>query len=128
MRENFLGAIENFLWQAGQARHLDAVTLVRAAGNHFAQENDLVVPFAHRHIEIADAFAVLGQFGQLVVVRGEKGAGLILSWRNSATLHAIDSPSNVDVPRPISSRTTSERSVALWMMLAVSFISTMKVD
>jgi hypothetical protein len=32
------------------------------------------------------------------------------------------------VPRPISSRMTSERSVALLRMLAVSVISTMKVD
>ena len=34
----------------------------------------------------------------------------------------------MDVPRPISSRMTNERSEALLMILAVSFISTMKVD
>ncbi len=32
------------------------------------------------------------------------------------------------MPRPTSSRITSERGVAWWRMLAVSVISTMKVD
>src|SRR6187200_1632962 len=51
-----------------------------------------------------------------------------MSCRNSATLHAMDRPSKVEVPRPISSRIMRLRSVALLTMLAVSFISTMKVD
>ena len=37
-------------------------------------------------------------------------------------------PSKVAVPRPISSRMTRLRAVALFKMAAVSFISTMKVD
>jgi len=37
-------------------------------------------------------------------------------------------PSNVEVPRPISSSTTRLRDEALWRMLAVSCISTMKVE
>lgn len=53
---------------------------------------------------------------------------LMISWRCSATDQAMDRPSNVAVPLPISSRMTSERSVALLMMREVSFISTMKVD
>ncbi len=53
---------------------------------------------------------------------------LISSCRCSATDQAMDSPSKVAVPRPISSRMTSERSVALLMMSDVSFISTMNVD
>jgi hypothetical protein len=40
----------------------------------------------------------------------------------------MESPSKVEVPRPISSRITRLRSVALFTMFAVSFISTMKVD
>ncbi len=41
---------------------------------------------------------------------------------------AIDSPSKVAVPRPISSRITSERPVAWFRIAAVSTISTMKVE
>jgi hypothetical protein len=37
-------------------------------------------------------------------------------------------PSNVAVPRPISSSTTRLLDVARWRMLAVSCISTMNVD
>jgi hypothetical protein len=63
-----------------------------------------------------------------VVVGGEEGARADLSCRCSATLQAMLRPSKVLVPRPISSRMTRLRSVALLRMLAVSFISTMKVD
>src|SRR5439155_4775565 len=71
-RKDFLCAVENFPWQTGQTRDVDSVAFVRAAGDDFAQENDLLVPFAHRDIEIADAATVLGEFGQLVVVRREQ--------------------------------------------------------
>src|SRR5262249_20601686 len=73
MRENIFGAVENFFWQTGEARHVDAVTFVRATGDNFAQENDLLVPFAHRDVEIADAAAILRELGQFVVVRREQG-------------------------------------------------------
>ena len=43
-------------------------------------------------------------------------------------LQAMERPSKVEVPRPISSRMMRLRSVALFRMFAVSFISTMKVD
>ena len=47
---------------------------------------------------------------------------------SSAQAQASDSPSKVLVPRPISSMRTRECSVALCRMLAVSSISTMKVE
>src|SRR5437762_116579 len=47
---------------------------IRAAGDDLAQENDLLVPFAHSDVKVADAAAVLGEFGQLVVVRREQRA------------------------------------------------------
>ena len=50
--EDILGAIENLLWQTGQARHLDAVALVRAARDDLAEENDLLVPFPHRDVVV----------------------------------------------------------------------------
>jgi hypothetical protein len=52
----------------------------------------------------------------------------IASCRCSFTAHAIDTPSNVEVPRPTSSSTTSDRRVALARIAAVSRISTMNVD
>ena len=52
----------------------------------------------------------------------------MLLMRCSATAQAMETPSKVEVPRPISSRMTRLRSVALFMMLAVSFISTMRVE
>ena len=48
--------------------------------------------------------------------------------RCSATAQARLRPSNVDVPRPISSRMTRLREVAQCRMFAVSCISTMNVD
>src|SRR5207249_2212957 len=71
---NFLGAIKDFLWQSGKARDLDAVALIGATGDDFAQKNDLLIPFAYHDIQIADAFAILGEFRQLVIVRGEQCA------------------------------------------------------
>ena len=44
------------------------------------------------------------------------------------TARAIAIPSYVLVPRPISSRMSSDRGVALWRIALVSIISTMKVD
>ncbi len=46
----------------------------------------------------------------------------------SATAHAIEIPSKVDVPLPISSSIISEFLVAFFKILAVSTISTIKVD
>ena len=43
------------------------------------------------------------------------------------TAHAIESPSIVDVPRPISSRINKDLSVALFRIVATSTISTINV-
>ena len=50
-------AIKNLLWQTCQPGDLNTVAFVRAARDHFAQENDLVIPLANCDIEIANAFA-----------------------------------------------------------------------
>ena len=71
MGKNFFGAIKDFFWQAGEAGDLDAITLIGATGDDFAQENDLLVPFADGDVQIADTFAVLGELGELVIVRGK---------------------------------------------------------
>ena len=74
------------LGHAGQARHLDAVALVGAALDDFAQEDDLVVPFAHGDVEILHARQAAGQFGQLVVMGGEErlGADLVVQVLDDA--------------------------------------------
>src|SRR5207249_5248048 len=72
MRKNFLGPVENFLWQTCQPRNLDAIAFVRTAGHDFAKENDLIVPLADCDIEIATAFAFRGEFGQVMILRGEE--------------------------------------------------------
>ena len=76
MGKNFFRAIEDFFRQAGETGHLYAVTFVGAAGDDFAKKNDLLVPFAHGDIQIANAFAVLGEFDQLVIMRGKQTARL----------------------------------------------------
>ena len=76
MGKNFFRAIEDFFGQAGETGHLYAVTFVGAAGNDFAKENDLLVPFAHGDIQIANAFAVLGELGQLMIMRGKQSCAL----------------------------------------------------
>jgi len=52
-----LGAIENFPRQTGQTRDLNAVAFISAARHDFAQENDLLIPFADGDIEVGDARA-----------------------------------------------------------------------
>ena len=74
--------------------------------------------------------------------RGSLPASAVISWkwvakiarqrffscRYSTAAQAIDRPSKVAVPRPISSRMTSARSPAWLRIAAVSTISTMKVE
>ena len=67
MGKNFFRAIEDFFGQAGETGHLYAVTFVGTAGNDFAKENDLIVPLADCDIEIANAFAFCGEFGQFIL-------------------------------------------------------------
>src|SRR5215472_3813787 len=74
--------------------------------------------------------------------RGSLAASAVISWKwvankarqrfcackCSIVAQAIDNPSKVAVPRPISSKMTSARSPAWLRMAAVSTISTMKVE
>ena len=58
--------------EAGESRHLDAVAAVRSPRHHLAQEDDLILPFAHQQMRIGDSRQRVGQVGELVVVRGEE--------------------------------------------------------
>ncbi len=59
MRENFFCSIEDLFWQTGQARDVDSVTFVCAAGDDFAQENDLLVPFPHGDVSASRTVCAL---------------------------------------------------------------------
>src|SRR6188472_1508009 len=74
MRKNFFRAVEDFFRQAGEARDLYSVAFVSAARNDFAQKNDLLIPFTDGDIQITNPFAILGEFDQLMIMRGKKTA------------------------------------------------------
>ena len=74
MGKNFFRAVEDFFRQAGEARDLYAVTFVGATRDDFAQKNDLLIPFAYGDIQITNPFAILGEFDQLMIMRGKKTA------------------------------------------------------
>ncbi len=61
--------------RAGEARDLDAVAFVRAAGDDLAQENDVVAPLAHGDVVVLRRGQEAGELGQFVIMRGEERAG-----------------------------------------------------
>lgn len=65
------GALQNGLGDASEPRDMDAVGPVGSTFDDAVQEDDLVFPFADGDVEIAHAFEALGEFGKLVIVRGE---------------------------------------------------------
>ncbi len=71
VRQDLAGALDHAHRQGGQARDFDAVAAVGCARFDAAQEQDLVAGFFHRHMQIADAFELARELGQLVIVRGE---------------------------------------------------------
>ena len=115
--------------QAGEPRDVDAVALVRAARHDAAQEHDLALVLAHRDRHVAHARPAYrrarrarGSGSRTACARRSRRAGARRPPTRSTT------PSNVDVPRPTSSSTTSERRVAFARIDAVSRISTMNVE
>src|SRR5437763_8973613 len=75
MGKNFFRASQDSFRQAGEARDLYTVAFVRAAGDDFAQKNDLLIPFADGDVQIANAFAILCEFDQFMIMRGKQTAG-----------------------------------------------------
>lgn len=73
--EDGFGAVDNRFGYAGQARDLDAVAFVGAAGEDFAEKDDLIVPFADGDVEIVEARESGGEFGEFVVMSGEERFG-----------------------------------------------------
>ena len=74
--EDFLGAVDDGFGEARQLGDLDAVGFVGGAGEDFAEEDDVVVPFADGDVVVFDGALGVGEVAELVVVGGEEGAGL----------------------------------------------------
>ena len=70
--ENLARAFDDRRGQAGQARHLDAVAPIRAAGHDLPEKDDVVLPLARGDVIVDDARRGVGEIGQLVVVRREQ--------------------------------------------------------
>src|SRR5512146_2640615 len=75
--QNFARADDDLGRQAGELGDLDAVAAVGGAGFDSAQENDSAGAFLDRHVVVLHAGELVGEFGELVVMRGKErfGAG-----------------------------------------------------
>ena len=115
----------------GEPRHLDAVAAIGAARHDLPQEDDVVVPLARRHVEVHDARQRIGEVGELVVVRREQRLRprARVAWRGTRPPPTRCSGRRTSPCRAQSRRARRGcREVARCRMLAVSCISTMKVD
>ena len=112
---------------AGQLRHLQAIALAGRAFLH-ACRNTMWSRVHRVEMHVGDLPEFLRQLGQLEIMGGEQGVGAGLLDQLAGDRPGQGRPSKVEVPRPISSISTRLCSVALCRMLAVSVISTMKVE
>ena len=92
-RQDLPRALDHAHRQRGQARDLDAVAAVRRARLDAAQKQDLIAGFLDRDVQIADAFELAGELGQLVIVRGEEVLARMWRWMCSITAQASARPS-----------------------------------
>ena len=67
------GAVDHPLGQPGQLGHVNAVTLVSAAGHDLVQEDHFAAVFGHRHTVVSHAGQAGGQAGEFMVMGGEQG-------------------------------------------------------
>ena len=113
-RQHDLGALDHARRQAGELGHLDAVGAVGRARHHLVQEHHLALPFLDPHGGVVQP-RQLGRRARSVRGSGWRTSARqrLCSCRCSIAAQAIDRPSKVAVPRPISSRITSERSLGL---------------
>ena len=68
-----------------QPRDLDAVAAIRPAWTDLVEEDDLVVPLAHRDVKVPHAGPLVGQPGQLVEVGGAEHL-----WARGAIVESLD--------------------------------------
>src|SRR5579862_3690329 len=70
--QNFAGAADDRVWEAGQARYFDPVTLVCASRLDAAQEHDFASCFLDGYVHVFHSRQQLLELRQLVIMRGEK--------------------------------------------------------
>ena len=111
-REHLTRPLDDGGRQARELRDLNAVGAVGRAGHDLVQEGQRSLELGHPHGEIDEPRQRLGEPRQFVEMRGEQSARTIDGVEMLDAGQAIERPSKVAVPRPISSRITSERSLA----------------
>ena len=124
-----LGALDHARRQAGELRHLDAVGAVggaRRPPRAGTRPRPAIPSPAPWRCAAAASLAASAVSSWKCVANSARQR--LTSCRCSTVAQAIDRPSKVAVPRPISSRITSARSPAWLRIAAVSTISTMKVE
>jgi len=72
--EDFLGAVEDGFWEAGESCDLDAVGFIGWAGEDLAEEDNVFVPLSHGDVEVSDGVLGFGEGAEFVVVSGKEGA------------------------------------------------------
>ena len=126
--EDDVCAVDDGGGEAGEAGDVDAVAFVGGAGDDAAEEDDGVALLADLNGVVFDAGEGGGEVGELVVVGGEKGTGLALGRVVEVFDDGPGDGDAIEGGGTAADRTMRERGVALLRMLAVSCISTMKVE
>lgn len=103
---------DHMLRHPGELRHRDTVALACRPLSDFVQENHFSAALHRFDVYICDFRAGLREHREFKVMRREKRVAAVRSASSRAMAPASDRPSKVDVPRPISSMRTSDRSVA----------------
>ena len=76
LMQNLIGTDNDTLRHARQLGHVNTKTMLRPAAYQLAQEDNLAIHFAYRHIIVAYARERLFHLVQFVVVGGKKGLGM----------------------------------------------------
>ena len=122
------GPFDDGARQARELGHLDAVGAVRGARHDLVQEHDVALELVTLTVTLHEPRQPPASAVNSWKWVANSARQRLASCRCSIAAQAIDRPSKVAVPRPISSRITSERGVAWLRIAAVSTISTMKVE
>ena len=74
--QHAVGTVGDGAGHTGQACHVDAEAVLRAAACELAQKYHLAVDIAHAHVVVGDSAEALLHIVELVVVGGEEGLGM----------------------------------------------------
>ena len=93
---------------AGEFRDMHAPGTSRGPLGDLVQEHHGTLPFLDPHRVRLQPWQPIRQFRKFVEMCGKNSRQRIAECKASKTAQAIANPSSVDVPRPISSTTTSD--------------------